>query len=962
MDFGIFAVHHNTGPIMKTTSHSHLFNAVKCIASAVSFTFCISAYAQSSINLSQLDLSKINQGYGKAVPGKSVSGDPAMVAGESYSDVIGTHAPSSFKINLHGKARRLHARVAVGDRPASAAGKNIERIALVNGTSMLFANDGNQRRFVAVTGNGGEIERGSVKIVVKGDGRELPAGGVVRGGESPMAIDLDLKGINTLELIAETTPDGPSGDNVLWIEPVIEYEGEAPVAVDAASQEKGPEMTSQAKKRLESKIRKLPVMTVPASTLTGYDWLVTPGKTSAAIYATPDRKSIVVANDMVSRTFRIFPNLATTDFVNRMTGESLLRAVSSEGSVTIDGKDWTIGGLEGQPERAYIKEAWIDSLVTVANSFMVEDFEVHPIAEDIKWARSRWALNKKAPTGKEITFTLRGDKELTDARIKLSVAVYDGIPVIRKRFTLENGTGAPINVDSFKVEFLAMAEPESPGGGDPRTFLLPNIHVESDYACGGSFTEKETDITEKWVTDPRYTSQRNWLMQTPCILEVSPKIGPDQLIAAGGSFRSFSVYEMPFDSYDRERKGLFTRNMYRTIAPWTTENPIFMHLTSTDPEVVKTAVDQCADTGYEMIILSFGSGLNAEDVSDENIARFKSLVDYARSKGIDMGCYSLLASRWISDDVDVINPATGKRGGMTFGSSPCLSSDWGHEYFRKIKTFFEKTGMKCFEHDGSYPGDVCASTTHTYHKGLNDSQWNQFQTVTALYHWMCENGIYLNVPDFYFLNGSTKVGIGYREANWSLPRERQLIHTRQLNHDCTFERPASALWSFVPLVEYQGGGAAATLEPLKDHLFEYRTLMFQNYGAGVQACYRGPRLYDSPETRQAVLDVIGWYKKYRNILNSDIIHLRRPDARDWDGIMHVSPTEKERGMAMFYNPTSEVMKRRIKLPLYYTGLTETASIREQEGTPAKYRLGRDYTVELDVTIPANGYTWYVIEK
>lgn len=947
---------------MKTTFPSHLFRAAKGVALASTFAFGISAYAQSSINLSQLDLSKINQGYGKAVSGKSVSGDPAIAADKGYSDVIGTHAPSSFKINLHGKAMRLHARVAVGDRPASADGKNIERIALVNGTGMLFANDGNQRRFVAVTGNGGEIEPGSVKIVVKGDGKELPAGGVVRGGESPMAIDLDLKGINTLELIAETTPDGPSGDNVLWIEPVIEYEGEAPVAVDAASQEKGPEMTSQAKKRLESKIRKLPVMTVPASTLTGYDWLLTPGKTSAAIYATPDRKSIVVANDMVSRTFRIFPNLATTDFVNRMTGESLLRAVSSEGSVAIDGKEWSIGGLEGQPERAYIKEAWIDSLVTVANSFMVEDFEIHPITEDIKWARSRWALNKKAPTGKEITFTLRGDKELTDARIRLSVAVYDGIPVIRKRFTLENGTGAPINVDSFKVEFLAMAEPESPGGGDPRTFLLPNIHVESDYACGGSFTEKETDITEKWVTDPRYTSQRNWLMQTPCILEVSPKIGPDQQIAAGGSFRSFSVFEMPFDSYDRERKGLFTRNMYRTIAPWTTENPIFMHLTSTDPEVVKTAVDQCADTGYEMIILSFGSGLNAEDVSDENIARFKSLVDYARSKGIDMGCYSLLASRWISDDVDVINPATGKRGGMTFGSSPCLSSDWGHEYFRKIKTFFEKTGMKCFEHDGSYPGDVCASTTHTYHKGLNDSQWNQFQTVTALYHWMCENGIYLNVPDFYFLNGSTKVGIGYREANWSLPRERQLIHTRQLNHDCTFERPASALWSFVPLVEYQGGGAAATLEPLKDHLFEYRTLMFQNYGAGVQACYRGPRLYDSPETRQAVLDVIGWYKKYRNILNSDIIHLRRPDARDWDGIMHVSPTEKERGLAMFYNPTSEVMKRRIKLPLYYTGLTETASIREQEGTAARYRLGRDYTVELDVTIPANGYTWYVIEK
>ncbi len=524
-----------------------------------------------------------------------------------------------------------------------------------------------------------------------------------------------------------------------------------------------------------------------------------------------------------------------------------------------------------------------------------------------------------------------------------------------------NQSGLPINIDTFQLEYLAFAEPESPVGGEPSKFLLPNIHIESDYACGGSFTEKETDITEKWVTDPDYTSQRNYLLQTPCILDVSPKMGPDQSVPSNSSFQSFSVYEMPFDSYDRERKGLFTRKLYRTIAPWTTENPIFMHLTSTNPETVYRAIDQCAETGYEMIILSFGSGLNVEDISDANIAKYKAFVDYARSKGIEMGCYSLLASRWISDEVDVINPETGKRGGMTFGSSPCLCSDWGYEYFRKVKIFFEKTGMRCFEHDGSYPGDFCASTVHSHHKGLKDSQWNQFHKITELYHWMCENGIYINVPDFYFLNGSTKVGIGYREVNWSLPRDRQLIHTRQLNYDCTFERIPSSLWSFVPLVEYQGGGAAATLEPLSEHLYEYKTLMFQNYGAGVQACYRGPRLYDTPETKKAVIEIISWYKKYRNILNSDIIHLRKPDARDWDGIMHVSPTEKEKGLAMFYNPTDKEITRSIQLPLYYTGLTNTASIREQEGTPTTYTLNRDYTVNLTVKIPAKGYTWYVIE-
>lgn len=132
--------------------------------------------------------------------------------------------------------------------------------------------------------------------------------------------------------------------------------------------------------------------------------------------------------------------------------------------------------------------------------------------------------------------------------------------------------------------------------------------------------------------------------------------------------------------------------------------------------------------------------------------------------------------------------------------------------------------------------------------------------------------------------------------------------------------------------------------------------------AGVQACYSGPRLYDTPQTKEMVTEVIRWYKKYRNILNSDIIHLRRPDARDWDGLMHVNPNLKEKGFAMFYNPTDTVMVRTIKLPLYYSGLTQKARVREQEGKPVTYRLDRNYAIELKVTIPANGYTWYVIEQ
>ncbi|MDY3063253.1 MAG: hypothetical protein SOW56_04395 [Bacteroidaceae bacterium] len=53
--------------------------------------------------------------------------------------------------------------------------------------------------------------------------------------------------------------------------------------------------------------------------------------------------------------------------------------------------------------------------------------------------------------------------------------------------------------------------------------------------------------------------------------------------------------------------------------------------------------------------------------------------------------------------------------------------------------------------------------------------------------------------------------------------------------------------------------------------------------------------------------------------------------------------------------------RHITLPLYYTGLTHKANVREQEGKSKTYRLNEKQEIYLTVTIPANGYTWYVIE-
>jgi hypothetical protein len=168
-------------------------------------------------------------------------------------------------------------------------------------------------------------------------------------------------------------------------------------------------------------------------------------------------------------------------------------------------------------------------------------------------------------------------------------------------------------------------------------------------------------------------------------------------------------------------------------------------------------------------------------------------------------------------------------------------------------------------------------------------------------------------------------------------------------------------WMFVPLTEYQGGGEAATIEPLKDHLPHYEQRLANLFGAGVMACYRGPRLYDTDETKAVVKRWVSFYKKHREVLNADILHLRRADGRDLDYILHVNPTGKEKGLLMVYNPLEQEVTRTLRIPLYYTGKTATASVNERDGAARAFKLDREYYIKLPVRVPARGVSWFVVK-
>ena len=93
----------------------------------------------------------------------------------------------------------------------------------------------------------------------------------------------------------------------------------------------------------------------------------------------------------------------------------------------------------------------------------------------------------------------------------------------------------------------------------------------------------------------------------------------------------------------------------------------------------------------------------------------------------------------------------------------------------------------------------------------------------------------------------------------------------------------------------------------------------------------------------------------------DIIHLRRPDGTDWDGFLHVNPLLKEKGLLMVYNPLNEPIKREIMVPLYYTGLTDKVTVIDRQKKKRKYTISREYTISLEIEIPAKGCNWYIFE-
>lgn len=309
-----------------------------------------------------------------------------------------------------------------------------------------------------------------------------------------------------------------------------------------------------------------------------------------------------------------------------------------------------MGGLKGQQNYAFLRPEWIEELRSDPAAFRCTCYEVGKPRERMAWKQlRRHAPDVVWPT-KGVTLRLdfapplpTNGVKMPDLRISVHYELYDGLPCYSKWITISNATPSVVRVDTVSSEVLAVVERTSEVDELSEGRLPPNLHVETDMAFGGMIAAGANRRSFRWLPDPDYQSQVNYEKQTPCLLDVGPDLGPAQDLAPGAVFESFRAWVLPQDSTDRERCGLAVRCMYRVIAPRTTENPLMMHLVTSRGEAVTNAINQCAEVGFEMLILSFGSGFDMENESPATLERARNWTAHARNKGIEIGSYSLLA-------------------------------------------------------------------------------------------------------------------------------------------------------------------------------------------------------------------------------------------------------------------------------------------------------------------------------
>ena len=180
------------------------------------------------------------------------------------------------------------------------------------------------------------------------------------------------------------------------------------------------------------------------------DWLVPssarccPTTASTVAPAAPEfgPGAFTLSNGLVSRTFSTRPSFALLELRHLGTQERFSRGVSAEGVVLLDGRNYTLGGLE--PLGSFTNLTRLSELSAGIDSFRYLRHSARPVRKRFDWTPGQRHSSANAqwpPKGIGLRVDLcaphQDDHHLPDGMMAtLAYELYDGVPALSKRVTL----------------------------------------------------------------------------------------------------------------------------------------------------------------------------------------------------------------------------------------------------------------------------------------------------------------------------------------------------------------------------------------------------------------------------------------------------------------------------------------------------------------------------------------------
>lgn len=596
-----------------------------------------------------------------------------------------------------------------------------------------------------------------------------------------------------------------------------------------------------------------------------------------------DGDIITLENGLISRTVDV--RKGTVSLKNQEQNREYLNETGNDIEITIDGKV-----IDFYKETEFIKAERIDTIA------------------DVHYEPTKCATEKMPYPAKGAGIKLVYE----DANFQYHVIyeIFDDIPVICKRLHIVNKSGETTVINRYANDVLHIAEKE-----------YSMFYGETSYNGGCSLNSNRT-------LSVRYEKG---------ILRMMFDVGPDADLKVGETFTGLRSYELVHTAKYYEQKMIEVKQMYRHIAPWVLESPFIYHILSDNSFRLRKAMDEISEIGFDSLIQSFGSKVNLENRREGYLKKHKNIYDYGKRKGLGVGGYTLAI---VKNYMPVLGPEKNVYADPKGRIMRCLATEWSTQYWKDIFNFYDKTEANAIEIDGPYHFYQCEGGRTHLHKGLSDSRYLQWKLSTEdVFKEFRKRNVYINTPDWMFLNGTNKTGIGYEEIAFSEPRKHQLISSRIYNYKGTFAKIPSMGWSFIPLSVYHGGGKAASFAPLGKNLFDYEWSVFQHVMSGVLPCFRGKRLFDDDKSKAMLKKWVAFYKKYKYVINGTTVHFMPPvidendkgRTKDIDCILNVVPDGEVRGVLAVFNQTDREIEKAIKVPLYYANIVKVDEI------PAPYK-------------------------